>query len=422
MVEERKKKTIILMLSVFAIVLVTVSASYAIFSYTRTGKVNIIQMGDIEFAMLDGDNVSLSNEFPESDEDGNKNEAYTFTVKNTSSEGMNISYNLYLISNNEEENVNYFTNEQIKFSLVKNNAYVADTTSTKGKKLYELEGFDAGNTSGRGLALKNQVIEAGTTDEYELRIWISDDVSYSGEIDEDGLMSGTYNNYQYSLKVQINASDSNITTFISNIQVKNDGSVSLDVSDSKGIKAYAVTDSAVVPGESEWKDVSSVAFNNTNGIQMMASSTNLVTKKTFSFKVDSIGIYYFHVKNTDDIVTTEKIVVEKIEKKVTVNFYANYEGSSTTKTKEYIVGEAYGEFPTLTRAGYILEGFYTEETTENKVTEEDIVTSEATYNLYAKWVNEYDASDLTYSNSTYTQCTDVECSLDELYKSAKERQ
>lgn len=205
--KKNKLMSIAFVLFTFSICFITIGSSFAIFNYTKTGdKINTVQIGDIVFSMLDGESVFIEEEFPESDIDGNKNVPYIFTVNNKSSDGLTLYYDLSFLDNNKESGAKYFKNNQIKYSLVKNDNYVAGTSSNTGKKLSEINGFDNESTIGEGIVLTNQAITAKKTDTYELRIWISDDVSYDNDIDENGLMVGKYNSYQYSLKVKIGAS------------------------------------------------------------------------------------------------------------------------------------------------------------------------------------------------------------------------
>jgi len=59
----------------------------------------------------------------------------------------------------------------------------------------------------------------------------------------------------------------------------------------------------------------------------------------------------------------------------------NNEGHITTK--EYESGSEYGELPTLTKEGYVFDGWYTEEIEGKKVLSTDKVTNNIT--LYARW-------------------------------------
>jgi len=209
-----KKKTLMIVLGIFALVIVTTAASFAFFTYSRTGntKATIIS-GDIEFSYIEGDSAELTNAFPVSDEIGAIDETgeYTFQVKLNSSGTTSANYNVYLVDNNT--GTNHFTNEQIKFALIKNDVFVANTSATEGVKLSSIDGFNEGTSKGEGIVLEDQEISSGETDEYKLRIWISDDVSYTNEYLSDGTMEGKYNSFTYSLKVKVTSGIETNTTY-----------------------------------------------------------------------------------------------------------------------------------------------------------------------------------------------------------------
>ena len=48
-------------------------------------------------------------------------------------------------------------------------------------------------------------------------------------------------------------------------------------------------------------------------------------------------------------------------------------------------GEAYGELPVPTRAGYIFGGWFVDEACTNAVTSESTVSTAGNHSLYAKW-------------------------------------
>ena len=71
----------------------------------------------------------------------------------------------------------------------------------------------------------------------------------------------------------------------------------------------------------------------------------------------------------------------------TVTFDANG-GTCATKTRKVVQGEAVGELPEATRAGYKLAGWFTAKTGGSQVTAATVVTKAATY--YARWTEHYE--------------------------------
>ena len=315
-----KNKTTAIVLGIFALVIVTTAASFAFFTYSRVGNTTTtITSGDIEFTYKEGEDASLANAFPVSDSVGanDTSEEYTFTVNLKSTSASNkMNYNVYLLDANDDANTNYFTNEQIKFALIKDNVFVAGTSTTEGKKLSSVAGFTAGEHEGEGLVLESQEIAAGKTDEYKLRIWISDDINYSNtdrvdddtdEFNDSQTSIGKYNGYKYSLKVKVTsgiAVTNSIT--ISNLVVNNK-TMTADLSDINGLDSYAVTTSQTAPvdGSSEWITIT----NESAKSNVQRTANGLITSKTISYTVPSNGTYYLHVKNKLNQTSKKEFVV-----------------------------------------------------------------------------------------------------------------
>ena len=308
-----KNKTLLVVLGVFALVIVTTAASFAFFTYSRVGNTTTtITSGDIEFTYKEGDNASLPNAFPVSDSVGAQDTTgeYTFDVKMTSSSSSNkMEYNVYLLDNNSDTSKNYFTNEQIKFALVKDGTYVAGTSATEGKALTDISGFVSGEHEGEGLVLQEQEITSGETDTYKLRIWISDDVNYSNTIDENGTMTGKYNGYTYSLKVKVTSGAISTTTKLRSL-TEEYGFITAEVEDPNGVTHYAVSENSNSPQDNEWIEITSDGTAKSN---VLRTASNLITKKTITHQVEKAGTYYLYVKNTNDEILKEKIIVATVE-------------------------------------------------------------------------------------------------------------
>lgn len=230
---DRKNELLMSVLGVFALVIVTVGASYAFFSYSRTGATtNTVTSGDISFTFKDERSVSITNAFPVADAVAlaDTTNIYEFSVSGAVSEGANVSFNydVTLVSDNTKT-VNpsataeqleagthvkgYFTNDQIKVNLLRGeNEYLFGTANT-GVKLSTVAGFGTGVTSGSG-KIASGAVEAGKTDEFKLRMWIDERVDYSNTIstsdgtdtENDAQTSvGKYNGYTYTLKVKVDS-------------------------------------------------------------------------------------------------------------------------------------------------------------------------------------------------------------------------
>ena len=311
-----KNKTLAIVLGIFALVIVTTTASFAFFTYSRIGETTTtIISGDIAFTYKEGDDASLANAFPVSDLVGaqDETEEYTFTVSLTSTSTSNkMNYNVYLLDANDEENTNYFNNEHIKFALLKNGNYVLGPSSTTvnamdaGRKLTDIDGFNEGEHNGEGLVLENQEISANTTDEYILRIWVSDDVNYSNTDEVTGqdeqVSSGKYNSYKYSLKVKVS---SGVEGDVEGISI-NKLTITANLKDENGLAAYAITESETAPSDNsdEWVDITNTSAKG----NILRTTNTLVKSKKISYLLKKNGTYYFHVKNILGEIETTTLV------------------------------------------------------------------------------------------------------------------
>lgn len=200
-------KKIYILFIILLIVLATLVGTFAFFRFSNTSLTSsTIISGEIEFSYLEGTSAILATAFPIPDSVGaiDTTGEFSFEVKMKSSNPKNkISYNVYLLSNNKADNNLVFANNQIKFALLKNDGFVAGTSQSVGRKLSDILGFAEESSQGEGIVLENQELTVNTYDTYKLRIWLSDDVVYTNEMQEDGTMEGKYNNYTYSLKVKI---------------------------------------------------------------------------------------------------------------------------------------------------------------------------------------------------------------------------
>ena len=101
--------------------------------------------------------------------------------------------------------------------------------------------------------------------------------------------------------------------------------------------------------------------------------------------------------------TLSNMYIKLASDKISVTFDPNYQGSSTF-TRKVTKGSAIGGLPTYDRAGYTLEGWYTEAENGTKIDENTIINGENTY--YAHWLENitvtFDADGGTVSPNTRT--------------------
>jgi len=93
-----KKKTKVMILSVIALVLVTIGITYAYWLVTKSQQgENLITTGCLDITLDGANDITLSNQFPLSDSDGKKLTPYTFTVTNNCKTSVDYQVNLEML-------------------------------------------------------------------------------------------------------------------------------------------------------------------------------------------------------------------------------------------------------------------------------------------------------------------------------------
>lgn len=234
---DKTKQTLMSVLGVFALVIVTVATSYAFFSYSRTGATtSTVTSGDISFQFSETESVTIENAFPVADAIGAKDtkNVYEFSVTgNVTSDKVAFTYDITLVSDNTktvkanataEELAGdyvkgYFTNDQIKVNLVKNDTEYLFGGENSGVLLSTVEGFEEGATIGSGKIVTAEPLSTGGVDTYKLRMWIDSKVDYSNtasttdgtdEFNDGQTATGAYSGYTYSLKVKVDSNAKSI--------------------------------------------------------------------------------------------------------------------------------------------------------------------------------------------------------------------
>ncbi len=152
-----KNKKYILLLIASLLVVIILGVTYAWLIQTVNGnKIQAMRVGTFKLSLEEGNSLSLpSSEFM-SDEDGLKQDGFTFSVANTGK--FTGSYSVYLDDDSINSNQTRLGDKYIKYNL------------------------EVNGTKGNSVALNNRKIYEGTlakgkTDDFILRIWLNKDVN-----------------------------------------------------------------------------------------------------------------------------------------------------------------------------------------------------------------------------------------------------
>lgn len=162
--EEKKKRMVPIVISIIAVIIIVIGASYAWFTLTIEGtKTNTLRVGNLALTLDDESSVGIHDEnaLPMLDEDGEKTDPYHFTLKNEGS--IPSEYTIYLDDDTLDEGEERIANSAVKYQLDKNGE------KTKGL----LSSIESETTR----ILDSGKIKGNSTNTYDLRLWLDENVT-----------------------------------------------------------------------------------------------------------------------------------------------------------------------------------------------------------------------------------------------------
>ena len=216
------KQVLLSVLGIAVLVIAVVGVSFAFFTYSRTGDNQLLTTGSIFFQFTDGQEITLTDQFPVADTTAQAwtnakedNKVIEFTIKGHNSSGDAIPFKIKAVSGTVMPEKTLFDDSEIKLELKEttttdkrlttNNFETPATVSSQGA-------LATGITLGEG-AIKAK--EADETLKFELRMWIADTVTfgnaqsdkYKGDNPDDVSEKTKFSDLYYALKVQVEAGD-----------------------------------------------------------------------------------------------------------------------------------------------------------------------------------------------------------------------
>ena len=158
----KKKKIIILSIAIIGLLLVVTGVTYSILSFRVEGnEVNIVKAGILKIDISGNNPVTLQEAYPISTDKGMEGTPYTFTVSNTGD--IDAVYRIYLDDVELDAGIERLSDSSIRYSLTKDDKYLTDTVADL-------------LSSREDRIIDNGAIYPGETFNYELRMWIDEDV------------------------------------------------------------------------------------------------------------------------------------------------------------------------------------------------------------------------------------------------------
>ena len=196
------KKIVLAVISIMIIVILSVGVTYAMFSYTKEGKIdNIIRTGTIAFDYIEEETngINLINAFPIDDNIGKNtiedNNIFDFKISSSNKSNQKIKYQI-ITSISEETDI---TLQAIKIYLTEvNNGIEKELT------LNTLDTFiDIDNSNTNGKIIYSGIIDENNSNyekNYRLRIWLSNSST---------LNTNDYSNKNLGIKINVSANTIN---------------------------------------------------------------------------------------------------------------------------------------------------------------------------------------------------------------------
>ena len=158
----KKKKIIILSIAIIGLLLIVTGVTYSILSFRVKGnEVNIVKAGILKIDINENEPITLLEAYPISTDKGMEGKPYTFTVSNTGD--IDAIYRIYLDDVELDVGIERLNDSSIRYSLTKDGKYLTDTVADL---LSQRE----------NRIIDNGAIYPGETFNYELRMWIDEDV------------------------------------------------------------------------------------------------------------------------------------------------------------------------------------------------------------------------------------------------------
>lgn len=171
----KKKDLILISIGLALLIILTVSFSYALYSFTGSGtKENVITTGSINVTFSEKNNIKLENRYPETDSEGlnntDTNSQMTFTVSSNISGDTKVNYALGITDITEGASL---TQDYVKIYLKKGNSVAAGFTENKGELLSKFKNKYVENAIDSHVLLTD-VLSGSEVNTYTLKAWIDE--------------------------------------------------------------------------------------------------------------------------------------------------------------------------------------------------------------------------------------------------------
>lgn len=196
-----KKNTVVIAMVIIVFVLAIIGISYAFFTYSKTGEENSkLIAGQIYLKLSEGtDSISLATVFPMSAEEArkNSNNVLKFSISGVNTtKNKDIYYEIKLNEGNDINGMSRFNPKDLRFDLT-------EIIDGQRNLVIDNKSFQDFNDRRIWVNTVNHDTNDEVNIEYELRMWLSDDVLISDTLPDASYTTGEYRNSYANVKIAV---------------------------------------------------------------------------------------------------------------------------------------------------------------------------------------------------------------------------
>ncbi len=170
--KKKDKKIIYVVMGIISVILITIGVTYAYWILTRKQEgTNIVNTACLDIDMVGRNDILLEKAYPILDEEGLKLKPYTFTITNNCNDYADYEISLEMLNETD------LNSEFVKISL---NESGDKGVPTNLKEYGEYKNLKIEGTK-EGRTIKTSKLKPNEEKEYELRIWIDEDVTIEND-------------------------------------------------------------------------------------------------------------------------------------------------------------------------------------------------------------------------------------------------
>lgn len=185
------------------LILLICGISYAVYKFSFTGtRENSITSGNVSLSYEESTNISLTNQYPETDLVGSaKADSLTFSVSANIIGEFDLKYDIGISLIEEGKSL---TADYIKFNLKKDNIYLLGTTDSTGITIGSRKNISGNNNLISSYAIDSDFFNQTGQKTYTIKAWISEDYEpIMIDVGSDGTQGKEVQSETFKFKISV---------------------------------------------------------------------------------------------------------------------------------------------------------------------------------------------------------------------------